>query len=141
MQRLPIILDITTQSRVDFVHAASHTSQKYLIETMGGGVAMFDYDGDGRLDLYFVNGAALRDPMPDGAVPDKSDRRYWNRLSETTEMEPSRMLRRRRAFGDIRTEWVWRPVTTTTMAIRTCMSRTTAGTSYIATMAMARSPT
>ena len=47
---------------------------------MGGGVAMFDYDGDGRLDLFFVNGAALRDPMPDGAVPDKSHRRYWNRL-------------------------------------------------------------
>lgn len=47
---------------------------------MGAGVAMLDYNGDGRLDLFFVNGAALRDPMPKGAMPDKSDPRYWNRL-------------------------------------------------------------
>jgi hypothetical protein len=51
-----------------------------LIETMGAGVAMLDYDGNGLLDLFFVNGAALRDPMPDGAMPDKSDAKYWNRL-------------------------------------------------------------
>jgi hypothetical protein len=47
---------------------------------MGGGVAVLDYDNDGRLDLYFVNGARLEDPMPKGAVPDKRDPRYWNRL-------------------------------------------------------------
>src|SRR6185369_12473481 len=53
--------DVTTQSRIVFRHAASPTSQKYLLETMGGGVALFDYDNDGRLDLYFTNGAALSD--------------------------------------------------------------------------------
>ena len=72
--------DITAQSGVGFVHAASPTSQKYLPETMGGGVALFDYDGDGRLDLYFTNGARLQDPMPAGAQPDKREARYWNRL-------------------------------------------------------------
>ena len=41
---------------------------------------MFDYDNDGWLDLFFVNGAKLLDPMPRGASPDKSDPRYWNRL-------------------------------------------------------------
>ena len=41
---------------------------------------MFDYDNDGWLDLFFVNGAKLLDPMPPGAAPDKSDPRYWNRL-------------------------------------------------------------
>ncbi|MGH9695537.1 MAG: FG-GAP repeat domain-containing protein, partial [Bryobacteraceae bacterium] len=41
---------------------------------------MIDYDGDGKLDLYFVNGAALADPMPKGKQPDKTDPRYWNRL-------------------------------------------------------------
>jgi hypothetical protein len=47
---------------------------------MSGGVAMLDYENNGRLDLFFVNGAALRDPMPAGSHPDKSDPKYWNRL-------------------------------------------------------------
>ena len=72
--------DITEASGINFRHAASPTSQKYLIETMGAGVAMLDYDNDGRLDLYFTNGARLDDPMPKGATPDKSDPRFWNRL-------------------------------------------------------------
>ena len=77
---LPVFEDIITRAHVSFVNAASHTSRKYLPEAMGGGVAMFDYNGDGLLDLFFVNGAALSDPMPPGKSPDKSDPKYWNRL-------------------------------------------------------------
>jgi len=47
---------------------------------MGAGVALFDYDNDGRLDIYFTNGARIQDPMPEGAMPEKSDPQYWNRL-------------------------------------------------------------
>ena len=36
---------------VDFIHQNSPTSQKYLIETMGGGVALLDYNNDGLLDI------------------------------------------------------------------------------------------
>ena len=72
--------DITAQSGVRFTQAASPTSQKYLPETMGGGVALLDYDNDGRLDIFFTNGALLQDPMPKGARPDKRDPRFWNRL-------------------------------------------------------------
>jgi hypothetical protein len=72
--------DITAQTKIDFKQSASLTSQKYLIESMGGGVAMFDYDNDGRQDLYFTNGARLDDPMPKGASPDKRDPKFWNRL-------------------------------------------------------------
>ncbi|MGH9903663.1 MAG: FG-GAP repeat domain-containing protein, partial [Pyrinomonadaceae bacterium] len=72
--------DITASSGVTFRHAASPTSQKYLLETMSGGVAMFDYDSDGRLDLYFTNGAVIGDPMPKNAAPEKLDARFWNRL-------------------------------------------------------------
>jgi len=65
---------------IDFAHANSPTTRKYLPETMGGGVALLDYDNDGRLDIFFVNGAKLIDPMPAGRAPDKSDEKYWNRL-------------------------------------------------------------
>ena len=75
-----IFIDITAQSKIDFRQAASATSQKYLLESMGGGVGVFDYDNDGRLDLYFTNGARLDDPMPKGAMPDKREPKFWNRL-------------------------------------------------------------
>ena len=51
--------EVAEKLGVRFQHAASATSQKYLPETMGAGVAMFDYNNDGLLDLFFVNGAAL----------------------------------------------------------------------------------
>ena len=72
--------DITAQSHIDFTQENSATSNKYLIETMGGGVAVFDYDNDGRLDIFFTSGALISDPMPDGKMPDKSNKKFWNRL-------------------------------------------------------------
>jgi len=72
--------DITAESKIDFRRASSFTSVKYLLEAMGGGVAMFDYDNDGRMDLFFTNGAALKDPMPRTEMPDKRDPKFWNRL-------------------------------------------------------------
>jgi enediyne biosynthesis protein E4 len=72
--------NVTGEVGVRFKHEASPTSQKYLLETMGSGVALFDYDGDGRLDVYFVNGARVDDPMRPGALPVKDGPRYWNRL-------------------------------------------------------------
>jgi len=76
---LPSFVDAAARAGITFRHRASHTAAKYLIESMSGGVAMLDYDNDGRLDLFFVNGAALRDPMP-AQGPDKSDPAFWNRL-------------------------------------------------------------
>lgn len=73
-------VDVTKQSKVDFTQENSATSNKYLIETMGGGVALLDYDNDGRLDIFFTNGALIDDPMPDTKTPDKSDKKFWNRL-------------------------------------------------------------
>ena len=73
---------MTAAKGVNFTAVASHTSHKYLLETMGSGVAVFDYDNDGRLDLFFVNGAPLEDPMQKGAVPQKrtpKDSYHWYR--------------------------------------------------------------
>src|SRR5579883_1579854 len=72
--------DVTSKLGIHFRNISPHTSKKYLIETMGGGVALFDYDNDGRLDIFFVNGAPLSDPTPKGAIPQKSSPEYWNRL-------------------------------------------------------------
>src|SRR6266700_5831994 len=76
----PKFTDVTSALGLNFRNMASHTSKKYLIETMGPGVALFDYDNDGRLDIFFVNGAPLSDPTPKGTIPQKTGPKYWNRL-------------------------------------------------------------
>ena len=73
-------VDITKKSGVNFDYKSSHTSRKYLIETMGAGVALFDYDNDGRLDIFLINGTPLDDPTPIGSIPKKTGPAYWNRL-------------------------------------------------------------
>ncbi len=76
--------DVTKAAGVTFAHANSATSNKYLLETMGGGVALLDYDNDGRLDIFFTNGAQIDDPMPAGRKPRKSSPAFWNRLFRQT---------------------------------------------------------
>ena len=73
-------VDITQSSGVHFQGIGSHTSKKYLMETMGSGVGLFDYDNDGRLDIYLVNGTHLADPTPRGTIPRKTTPQEWNRL-------------------------------------------------------------
>src|SRR5258708_3238466 len=65
---------------LDFVHRNSPTAQKYLIETMGGGVALLDYNNDGLLDIFLVNGGKLADPQKLPADFGRRDPAYWNRL-------------------------------------------------------------
>src|SRR6266581_3216837 len=74
------IFDLKLPRGLDFTLQNSPTPQKYLIETMPGGVALLDYNNDGLLDIFLVNGGRLTSPMQ---VPEKFDRtnpRYWNRL-------------------------------------------------------------
>jgi enediyne biosynthesis protein E4 len=73
-------VDVTAASGVHFEGQAYHTAKKYLIETMGSGVALFDYDNDGRLDIFLANGAPLTDPTAAGTIPQKAGPKDWNRL-------------------------------------------------------------
>jgi hypothetical protein len=70
----PIVFEeIAQRSGLHFVSNSSPTPNKNQPETMVAGVALFDYDNDGYLDVYFVNGAAIPSLQKESPV-------YWNRL-------------------------------------------------------------
>jgi hypothetical protein len=48
--------DVTARAGIHFVHNSGRAGKKYLPETLGSGVALFDADGDGWLDILFING-------------------------------------------------------------------------------------
>ena len=72
--------DDAVKDHLVFQGRAYHTPNKYLLETMGSGVAVLDYDNDGRLDVFFANGAPFPHPAPKGTVPQKASAGDWNRL-------------------------------------------------------------
>ncbi len=57
-------VDVTRQAGIDFRHQNFESGQKYYVETIGAGCAFFDYDQDGYLDIYLVNGAPLPGSPP-----------------------------------------------------------------------------
>jgi hypothetical protein len=65
--------DVSAKSGIDFVLHNCPTPGKHMIETMAGGLAVFDYDGDGKPDIFFTNGA----PIPSLK---KTSPQYFNRL-------------------------------------------------------------
>ncbi|MBM3213491.1 CRTAC1 family protein [Candidatus Poribacteria bacterium] len=71
----PTFVDATDESGIDFRHFDGRTGRKYLPETLGSGAAFFDYDGDGWLDLYVVNGADL---PGSSTFPPPTNRLYRN---------------------------------------------------------------
>ncbi len=65
--------DAAGRAGIGFKLNSNITPQRYSIETMAGGVAAFDYDNDGLLDLFFTNGAAIPSLEKTGPA-------FWNRL-------------------------------------------------------------
>ena len=73
-QTAPIIFDnISARSGITFRMNNSASASRHQVETMIAGVAMLDYNNDGLLDIYFVNGAAL-------PALEKTDPKYFNAL-------------------------------------------------------------
>src|SRR5690349_12617641 len=54
----PQLVDISASTGIKFEHLSS-PEQRYIVESMGGGVALLDYDGDGWLDIYFTNAPSV----------------------------------------------------------------------------------
>jgi hypothetical protein len=69
--------DVTQATGIDFVHTDGSSGRRYIVETVASGLATFDYDGDGLIDIYFLNGAPLRGAEFDPADP-PTNRLYRN---------------------------------------------------------------
>src|SRR5580700_11605009 len=74
------LFEVKSPHGIDFTLQNSPTSLKYLIETMPGGVALLDYNNDGLLDIFLVNGGRIGSPMQQPDNFDRTNPRYWNRL-------------------------------------------------------------
>ncbi|UCF13938.1 MAG: CRTAC1 family protein [Phycisphaerales bacterium] len=76
-QELPVFADVTEQAGVSMKHSYGDFDLSNIVEGTGAGAMFFDYDGDGWLDVYFVNGCWLRD------VNDNRGRRLRDKLANS----------------------------------------------------------
>jgi enediyne biosynthesis protein E4 len=86
------LTDMTATSGVTFRHDDGGSGEKYLVESVSAGLALLDYDGDGLIDIYFVNGA----PLP----PRKADPTITNALYRNEGNFQFRDVTREAGVGD-----------------------------------------
>jgi len=55
-----VFSDVTEETGITFIHTDGSSGQRYIVESVSSGLALFDYDGDGDVDIYFINGAPLK---------------------------------------------------------------------------------
>jgi hypothetical protein len=77
---LPIFRDVAREAGLDFVHVNGASSDKFLPEIIGGGALFLDFDNDGWLDVFLVDGGSLADPAVAGRA---RHRLYRNRRNGT----------------------------------------------------------
>jgi len=79
---LPQFTDVAREAGVAFHHTNGASAEKHLVETMGSGAVFFDYDGDGWVEIFLVDGGSISDPAVDRRA---RHRLYHNRGNGTFE--------------------------------------------------------
>ena len=64
LAKRPVFVDVTRKSGIDFKHTNGKSQRYFIVETLGSGVATFDYDNDGWTDIYFVNSGQVLHHSP-----------------------------------------------------------------------------
>jgi hypothetical protein len=108
--------DISARSGIGSVLSNGATAEKHQIETMPGGVAAFDFDGDGLLDIFVTNGA--RQPNLD-----RPDPTWWNRLYRNRGNGKFEDVTEKAGLRGAGSAWARPRQTTTTTAIPTSSSQ------------------
>jgi hypothetical protein len=88
--------DVTRESGVSFHHINGASPDKHLVETMGSGGLFFDYDNDGWIDLFLVDGGSLADAR---VASQAKHRLYHNRGNGTFDDVSARSGIQHRDYG------------------------------------------
>jgi hypothetical protein len=80
----PLFREVAAEVGLDFTHDTGATGEYYMPEVMGAGAALFDYDNDGDLDVFFVQSGPIGSAHSAGAKPKTNHRLFRNDLSGGT---------------------------------------------------------
>lgn len=69
-QPRPQFADVAARSPFNYVTRNDYRSRKYFIQPLAGGVAVLDYDNDGKMDIFFTNGSELPSMKKPGTFAD-----------------------------------------------------------------------
>jgi hypothetical protein len=83
----PIVLrDVTEETGIAFTHTDGGCGERYAVETVSAGLTLFDYDNDGYIDIYFLNGAPLKGTKVDTVPKNRLYRNEGNwKFTDVTE--------------------------------------------------------